>query len=504
MPNAIAYLALALWPLLMFVFFKRLPVGRALILSFLGAYLLLPPQPAAFDFPLLPPLNKDTLPNVVALLLVIFVVRERVQFLPRSKVGIALVAAFIFSPVFTIFTNGEPLIFANNSLRGLYERDIVALIFTQTLILVGFVLARQFLGNREGLRDLLFVFLVSGLIYSFPMLLEVRLSPQLNVWIYGYFPHVFEQVIRAGGYRATVFLSHGIWAAIFIMMALASAIILWRNSPKGGRSWFFIAAIFLGFVLVLNKTLGPVVYATLFVILVLFTGWKFQARVAVVMAALVLIYPLAKSINAVPEERILAVASAASEERSNSLRFRFDNENILLDRAMEKPLFGWGTWGRNHVHDAFSGEITTVSDGRWVITIGVYGWLGFLAEFGLLTLPIFMFAYHSSASQRADQQRWRQSVSNEIPVKKQLEDRIARYVPSPIGGSLALLLAVNVADLIPNATLTPMTWLIAGALLGYAEKIADKTDNNMQVRPKPTLSDSSNRIELPKGPRTIL
>jgi hypothetical protein len=28
---------------------------------------------------------------------------------------------------------------------------------------------------------------------------------------------------------------------------------------------------------------------------------------------------------------------------------------------------------------------------------------------------------------------------------------------------------VNLADLIPNASITPLTWLIAGALLGYAE-----------------------------------
>jgi hypothetical protein len=34
---------------------------------------------------------------------------------------------------------------------------------------------------------------------------------------------------------------------------------------------------------------------------------------------------------------------------------------------------------------------------------------------------------------------------------------------------MSLLLAFNVVDLLPNATLTPLTWLLSGALLGYAE-----------------------------------
>jgi hypothetical protein len=36
---------------------------------------------------------------------------------------------------------------------------------------------------------------------------------------------------------------------------------------------------------------------------------------------------------------------------------------------------------------------------------------------------------------------------------------------------LALLLAINLIDMIPNATLTPLTWLIAGTLLGMAEAL---------------------------------
>ena len=38
-------------------------------------------------------------------------------------------------------------------------------------------------------------------------------------------------------------------------------------------------------------------------------------------------------------------------------------------------------------------------------------------------------------------------------------------------GTLSLMLAMNLLDLIPNATLTPLSWLTAGALLGNANRL---------------------------------
>jgi len=35
--------------------------------------------------------------------------------------------------------------------------------------------------------------------------------------------------------------------------------------------------------------------------------------------------------------------------------------------------------------------------------------------------------------------------------------------------ALSLILAINVVDLLPNAGLTPFTWLLAGTVLGRAE-----------------------------------
>lgn len=40
--------------------------------------------------------------------------------------------------------------------------------------------------------------------------------------------------------------------------------------------------------------------------------------------------------------------------------------------------------------------------------------------------------------------------------------------------ALCLLLAINTVDLLPNSALLPLTWLIAGSLLGYAERTQEE------------------------------
>ena len=86
-----------------------------------------------------------------------------------------------------------------------------------------------------------------------------------------------------------------------------------------------------------------------------------------------------------------------------------------------------------------------MTDGRWTITLGQFGLFGFLAEFGLLALTVFRAA---STLRFAESER-----------------------DSVFLGALALIIAINMIDLLPNASLSPWTWLLAGALLGRAEAL---------------------------------
>ncbi|MBN8187895.1 hypothetical protein JF540_14460 [Salipiger thiooxidans] len=445
MPNPLAYLMLAVWPVVTIVLFRRLPVDRALILSLMLGYLFLPEPPAAFDLPLAPPLVKHNIPALTAFAFVLWKYGPQGLILPQSPVGKLLLITFVLSPVMTAMTNTDPVFFGQIGLPGLGIKDALALVVQQFLLVLPFLLARQYLADGGAQRYFLLALMVCGLIYSVPMLIEMRLSPQLNRWIYGYYQHLFGQSIRANGYRPVVFLYHGLWVALFIFTSAVAALALWRLDARMHSFRTVAAALYLTLILVLSKSLGALIFAVGAIPMVVFFSRQMQIKVAILIGLLAIGYPVMKGTHLVPEERILAAVSQFDEERSYSLEFRFDNENVLLDRAYQKPVFGWGSWGRNQILDPVSGASLTVTDGRWIIVIGVYGWVGFLAEFGLLVLPLLLL--------------WREAMATR-------EDAI-----SPFIAPLSLLLAINIFDMLPNATLTPLTWLLAGALTGYAETL---------------------------------
>ena len=59
----------------------------------------------------------------------------------------------------------------------------------------------------------------------------------------------------------------------------------------------------------------------------------------------------------------------------------------MLERASERILFGWGRFGRSRVYNEYGSDIS-VTDGRWIITLGQFGVVGFMGEFGLLALAL--------------------------------------------------------------------------------------------------------------------
>lgn len=444
-----------MWPVASVLLYRALPPGRALIACLLIGYLFLPPPPAGFDFPLMPPLNKETIPSLMVIILSLALYRGKVDFIPQSIPLRVLLGVFILSPFLTVLTNQEPVFYGQIGLPGLRLREAVALMVQQSVLVAPFLLARAFLKSEQDQRDIILALFLGGLVYSLPMLIEVRLSPQINIWVYGFFQHNFEQMVRGDGFRPIVFLYHGLWVAFFAMTSLVAAVALARAEPRKMKVYYALAALYLIAVLILCKSLGSLLYAMAAVPLVLVTSRRILMHVAVLLAIVALAYPLLKSVNAVPQQELLQIATEISPERSNSLYVRFTNEDILVERAAAKPIFGWGIWGRNHILDGSSGRILTIADGRWIIVIGVFGWLGFLAEFGLLTLPIFLM--------------WKKAMGGDPEAT------------SPYVAPLALLLAINSFDLIPNATITPLTWLFAGALMGYAEQFVPKARARAQA-----------------------
>ncbi|WP_412508249.1 hypothetical protein [Roseovarius sp. SYSU LYC5161] len=455
MSSMVGNLALLIWPVVCAVLFNRLRIELALIWSILGGYLLLPPL-VEFDLPLLPALDKFSIPSFSAFLIIVFVLGRRVSLLPENRLGKLLVLALVLNAVPTVLTNGDPMVFGaaagmtgadaeTTVIPGLKIRDLLSVFVKQMIMLLPFLMGRQLLASEQGMRDLLVALVIAALAYSVLALAEVRLSPQLNIWVYGFFQHSFAQMMRGDGFRPIVFLPHALWLALFMLCSLLAAAGLARHAPPETRGRFIIATVYLGVVLYLCKSLASQLYAVALLPIILLGGLRLQVLVALGFAALAVTYPVLRNLGLVPLDLILAQAEAISPDRAQSLGFRFQNEEMLLERAREKWLFGWGGWGRNLVRDDVTGDLITVPDGRWIITFGTYGWVGYLSEMGLLAMPVVLM--------------WRASRA------------AADVALSPLAVTLVLILAITMVDMLLNDTLVPFTWMIAGAVLGYCERL---------------------------------
>src|SRR5207302_6506407 len=114
LPNSFAYIALFSWPAVCVILFVMLPVEAAAIWSLLGGYLLLP-SGVGYDVPLLPPLDKFSIPTLSTFLLCWM--KGTRSPAPRPSALIYLLAfGFVLSPVLTTFNNSYELQIGDRSI----------------------------------------------------------------------------------------------------------------------------------------------------------------------------------------------------------------------------------------------------------------------------------------------------------------------------------------------------------------------------------------------------
>ena len=452
MPNAFAYIALFAWPLLALTLFRRLPLAAGVSAAMIGAFLLLPTR-TAVDLPILPSFDKDLAGILAALLLMAQAASRRSPLAPPRPDTTHVLPGWLPKPVWaricifgalagaavTVLLNGEPLQYGPRTLPGLTSYDIFSSFLTQIVIFLPFLIARKVLATPQAQKLFLLTLVIAATLYALPALYEIRMSPQLNRDIYGFFPASFRQHMRGGGFRPVVFLSHGLFLALFLALAFLGALACLRSLAPARKGAFLGMAGLLLVTLVLSKSLGALAIALLFAPIVLFAPARLQLLFAGAVAAATLTYPVLRGNDLVPVERIATLAEQIDSARAGSLRFRLANEDALLDKANQKPVFGWGGWGRSRVFDE-KGRDLSVTDGEWVIQFGRGGWARYLTSFGLLCIPVLITA-------------WRR---RNLP-------------PDAVSIALALMLTANAIDLIPNSGLMPITWMMAGALAGRLE-----------------------------------
>jgi hypothetical protein len=448
--NWIATLAFVAWPFLSAYLYSCRTRSEATIWTILGGLLILP-DGTFIKFAMIPAFDKNSIPNL-CIFVGCLLVSSRAKARPlRFGICEILLITYILSPLVTSLLNGDPILIGGTLLPGVGGYDGISTLLTQFLFVLSFLVGRRYLGNPGDVETILRALIVSGLAYSLPMLFEVRMSPQLSLWLYGYMPS-FGTEFRYGGFRPVVFMGNGLIVAFFMMTCVVASAAYWRMQARIVSVKPSIVTSYLSGILLLCKSAGALIYGIALGGLVRFASSRVQMRVAVILAFLALLYPILRTSDIFPNQFLVDLATSVDDERANSLRFRFDQEEALLNRASERFYFGWGRFGRSRIITEESGKDDSITDGRWIITMGQFGFVGFLAEFGLLVLPIF----HAFRTR---------------PLLQNQREQIFL-------AALTLIMAISVIDLLPNASLSTWTLLLAGALLGRSEALQAQSVRN--------------------------
>jgi hypothetical protein len=268
------------------------------------------------------------------------------------------------------------------------------------------------------------------------------MSPQLHAQLYGFHQHQFIQASRQGGWRPTVFMNHGLQVAIWMGSCWLLAFAQLLHSGNRVRNWGVVCG--LGITFLLLKSFGAVLLTLLVAVTLAAAKWVRSPWPLLICPILLIGHLSLRAINHDPTTVVIDfVAENVSQERARSLQFRMDNESLLLEKALQKPVFGWGGWGRNRVIDE-SGQDVAVTDGLWIIVLGTHGFLGLTSFFGLqLAGPIRLL----------------------VQMRALVPD--PRFMAAAVGLSAVCFMAA--LDAVPNAMPIPITTVIAGAIASVSQ-----------------------------------
>ncbi len=444
--SLIATLALLAWiPISLAVFATSKPHRAVAILLIYGAILL--PEREFFNIPLFPDMDKDTIACAWAFLPALFWCRTRLKRARIGRLPWLLFALMVVVDIGRAATNRDPLVIAGRFIPAILPQTAFTFVVEDFLLIFApFYLGATLYEEREDLRDFLKIFCGAGLFYLPLVALELRFSPQLHTWVYGYLQHTWLQVMRDGGYRPMVFMNHGLAVALFMATCAILAFGLARAKERIWRIKALPVAIAFAVILSLSHSLGAFIYVVAMAPVVWFTSPRFQLRAAVLLAALVMFYPMLRAYDWFPVKSVVDAARMVSEDRAGSIDFRFYNEGIVLERSLERPLFGWGGFDRIFVFDEESGDAMSTFDGAWLIAYAESGGLGFISKFGLLTWPIWI------ALRRIR--------------------RVAVRSDQLLLATVGVATAVVSVDLLPNGMFTYFPYLFAGTLLGATRRLS--------------------------------
>lgn len=465
--NALVSVLLFGWIPASLVLFTALGPRRGLIATYLLSSIFLPP--VGIDLPGLPDFTRQSAAAIGSVLGTLAFAMDRVAALRPRWFDLPALAMTV-------------LPFVSSMLNGLGAYDGFSAALSSCLIwTIPYFMGRIHLGEPETLRELAAGLTLSGLLCAPMILFEIATGNLLVNLIFGLgyaFGHKYGllnpalmvgNALQLGIFMAVASVaSYGLWitgsarkvaglpaglcfaivtgstiachqtAAIGLMVI---GLALLRTLALGGPGQALSAGAVLAIPLVLYKAGIRAVAAYVVVLL----GAEYLRRINPnrLVWYLILLTPLYVGLRSTGlwdgEFAVGLAYQLFGHDRAGSLGYRFMCENLLIEKALERPIFGWSGWGRSGVEGSFNG-VEIVSDGLWVIVLGQNGLAGLLAMISTLVLPLYRFARANPTS------TWRDPL----------------LTPA---AALGIGLQLYLLDNLLNASISPVPLLISGAMV---------------------------------------
>jgi hypothetical protein len=427
--NTLGLFALVAWIPATFLLMLAVPRRTALLVSVIGGCLFLPCSAVAF--PGLPDLTKSMVmclaPGIAAALLDptgLLRFRPSVRDVPTLLI--------VFCPL------------ASSLVNGLGLHDGLSLIFQSFIVWgVPYLIGRVYFADEQGLRALAKAILIGGLLYVPLCLYEIRMSPQLHVMAYGFAQADFSGNLRYGGYRPLVFMQTGLMLGFW--MSAASVVALGNWKLKMFQLPFALKAGWSALALVATTILCKSFGAIILMLIAFGTIVRAKTlRARWILLALVVgpqLFVFCRVAGLLDRQTISSAMEFMPSDRVESLDTRARNEDLLVAKALEQPLFGWGGWGRSRIVNE-EGDDVTIVDSIWVEILGRNGLVGLIGLMGVL------FVGPATLLARVPPSAWRRSET--APAF-----------------CLALVIAMFAVDCTMNAMINPAFLLAIGGLVSF-------------------------------------
>ena len=374
-------LALFAWPVVVLGLFLAMRPAKAAFVAFVVGWLYLPL--ASIDVVGLPPYGKFTATSMAVALCVVVFDGGRAWKVRPTWLDLPMLV-WLLVPIPSSLSNDLGLW---DGFSGVSDH----------LLRYGvpYFVGRMYLTSERNFALLGNVIVLGAVTYLPLCLWEMRMSPQLHGYVYGIRGRAnwqYRDAFGLFGWQPNVFMNSAFEVTMLMMMAAMVTFWGWRTGRLRhvkGVDIRVLVGVFVVFAVLCKKWSGIGLMTMGLVTLGITERIRRPIWLYLVLLA-PMVYMVVFSLNIYRGEGLSDVVANFSDQRAHNLQFRIDNDSLLIDKAMERPLFGWGRHGRMRIYNE-RGQDVSITDSAYGIHLGTMGAVGLAAVTLLYALPVAAF-----------------------------------------------------------------------------------------------------------------